>query len=109
MAAKSQLVIGEKLELPSKFSLDQNYPNPFNIETNIQYQLPENCYVSVSIFNLKGRLISVLLDNKYHDAGFYSIIWNGKDNSDSTVPSGLYLYRIKTKEYSQLKKMILVK
>ena len=94
---------------PTTFGLNQNYPNPFNSETTIQYKLPENCNVNISIFNLEGQLIKVLLENEYHDAGFFTTIWNGTDKTGNVIPSALYLYRIKTEKYSKTKKMFLIK
>jgi hypothetical protein len=93
---------------PDKFALFQNYPNPFNPETTISYQVPENCFVSLTIYNMKGQTIKNLVD-EYKHAGMYSITWNALDLFNNFVPSGIYLYRISTAKFKQQNKMILLK
>jgi len=88
--------------------LYQNHPNPFNPATNISYQLPEKSKVNISIYNIKGQFIKTLVD-EMKSAGEYSIIWNGVDQSNKNVPSGIYLYRLKTKDDSKIRKMALLK
>jgi len=101
-------VENENQEIPKSFALMQNYPNPFNPETTIQYQLPENCEVRLTIFNMQGQVINILI-NKYQKAGFYSTEWYARDQSGNIVPSGIYLYRIEAKNVIQINKMILLK
>ena len=93
---------------PDKFALFQNYPNPFNPETTIEYQLPENCFINLTIFNMKGQIVKTMVEN-YKQAGFYSIKWNAKDQYENPVPSGIYLYRVSTEKFRQQNKMILLK
>ena len=94
--------------IPEKFELKQNFPNPFNPETSIRYQLPEAGHVKISVFNLQGQLIKVLVDQVQH-AGYYQTIWNAMDEFGNRMPSGIYIYQMKTKDFSKIKKMMLLK
>ena len=80
-----------------------NYPNPFNPITTIQYELPQRSDVQITIYDLLGREVTMLV-SETQDAGYKSIQWNA-----SNVPSGTYFYQIKTGEYVQIRKMILLK
>ncbi|NOZ60777.1 MAG: T9SS type A sorting domain-containing protein [Calditrichaeota bacterium] len=92
---------------PKSFQLFQNYPNPFNPETNIHFFLPEATMASISIYNISGQRIRTLFEAK-KSAGSYSILWDGKDENGNLAASGIYIYRLITKEFSQQKKMILI-
>ena len=85
-----------------------NYPNPFNPETCISYNLPFECQTELSIYNLKGKKIMTLV-NETQEAGYYSVSWNGKNENDLEVSSGVYIYRIETEHYKMAKTMVLVK
>ena len=89
--------------IPIEFTLYQNYPNPFNSSTNIKYSVPENGFVKLSVYNLVGEEVSVLV-NETVDAGFYEIEFNA-----NALPSGIYFYRLRAGEYINTKKMILMK
>jgi len=91
---------------PLKFCLNQNYPNPFNPTTNIEYQLPENCFVNIGVFSVNGREIITLVNEK-QEAGSRKIQWNGLDEYGIHVPSGIYIYQIKADQYLKSMKMIL--
>jgi len=93
-------------EIPDVYSLSQNYPNPFNPTTTIKYSLPEAAKVTVSIYDLMGRLVEELVDNSNQQAGYYTLRWDA-----SNVASGMYIYRIQTAngEFHQVKKCILLK
>jgi len=97
-----------KNQIPDNFSLSQNYPNPFNPETSINYQLAEQTHVLMKVYNVQGQLIETLV-NETQPAGFYTIRWRALDGSGRRLPSGVYLYRIETEYFSELKKMILMK
>lgn len=86
----------------------QNYPNPFNPETTIEFGIKENSNVLIEIYNIKGQKVKTLI-NGFREAGYHSVIWNGKDNSGKPVASGLYFYRMRTDNYSKIRKMILLK
>jgi hypothetical protein len=88
---------------PKNFRLEQNYPNPFNPTTSIEYSLPTDEYVRISIFNLLGQEV-VQLVNENQKAGFKRIDFNA-----GNLPSGLYVYRLTAGMYTQIKKMILIK
>ena len=94
--------------VPTGVRLFPAYPNPFNPSTTIRYELPQTESVNVSIYNVQGRLISELT-NQVQSAGRYAIQWSGKDNSGRHIPSGIYLCKLATPNYSQTKKLILLK
>jgi hypothetical protein len=103
------LFTGENYEtFPAEFSLHGNYPNPFNPVTTLRYSLSNRANVTVSVYNLMGQQIIDLV-NRYHDAGFHQVTWRGKDNVGNTVPSGVYFYRVTTKDESLTGKMLLMK
>jgi hypothetical protein len=85
------------------FSLKQNYPNPFNPSTVISYSLPQASYIKLIIYNTLGQTIKVL-ENGFRNAGNYSINFNL-----ANLPSGIYFYRLEAGQYTQVKKMILIK
>ena len=89
--------------VPSAYDLEQNYPNPFNPETTIRYQIPEATTVHLAVYDLNGRIIEMLV-NEHKQAGSYSVTWSGK-----AYPSGLYFYRLQTRDFSQTRRMILIK
>lgn len=93
---------------PFSYSLLQNYPNPFNPETIIQYSLPKNGKVELSVFNLLGQKVNILV-NKVQQAGIYRTVWDGKNAIKQEMPSGVYLYLLKTAEYTTMKKMTLLR
>ncbi len=85
-----------------------NYPNPFNSTTFISFSLQKDSYITLSIFNVKGEFIKILL-NGHKFAGVHNIIWDGKDNFGTSVSSGIYFCNIQVGKYSSSKKMLLVK
>ncbi|MFC2103187.1 FG-GAP-like repeat-containing protein [Bacteroidota bacterium] len=93
---------------PEKIKLHQNYPNPFNPSTTIRYELPEGSNVTIKIYNLLGKEIIELV-NEFQQTGFKIINWDGKDESGYPVNSGMYLYTIKSNNFSQTKKMLVIK
>jgi len=93
---------------PSKYKLLQNYPNPFNPNTTIMFEIPENSDIRLNIYDLNGHLVRDLF-NGYKAAGIHSCTWNGKDEAGKTVSNGIYLYRIKSGQFTQTRKMILAK
>jgi len=95
-------------QLPNEFMLEQNFPNPFNPETTINYTLPEASNVKVSIFNIMGEEIALLI-NENQEAGYRSVRWNGTDISGRKVSGGMYLYRIQAGSFTKTRKMVLLK
>lgn len=94
--------------LPSNFTLSQNYPNPFNPETNISYTLPEAANVRLVIFNILGQKVKTLVNEK-QSAGYQTVKWDGTDDIGNHVGSGIYFYKITAGNYSDSKKMTLIK
>jgi len=93
---------------PSIYSLSQNYPNPFNPTTTIQFSLEKKSYTQLLIYNILGQNINSIIDKEL-PSGNHSIIWNGKDHNGNEVASGIYFYYIKTGNFSEARKMILLK
>jgi len=89
--------------IPKNFNLYQNYPNPFNPTTNIQYDLPKDNFVSIKVYDLLGKQIAELV-NEYKQAGSYLVSFDA-----SKLASGIYFYKIETREFVQTKRMLLVK
>jgi FlgD Ig-like domain len=94
--------------LPSSFALGQNYPNPFNPVTTIEYSLPSRAHVTIEVFNLLGQKVRTLV-NDTKAAGSYRTEWTGTDDAGNTVPTGVYLYRLRADDFVRTKKMLLVK
>jgi Tol biopolymer transport system component len=92
----------------SEFDLEQNFPNPFNPATEIRYSLRKPSFVILIIYNLQGQEIKTL-QNSFQNAGQYSTFWNGTDDKDNPVSSGIYFYRLQTDESNLQKKMILIR
>jgi len=98
----------QEILFPTDFKLRQNYPNPFNAATLIQYTLPRVSQVRIQIYNLLGRKIRLLLDEK-QEAGFREIRWDGTDDNGVEVGSGIYFCRIQAGDFSCCRKMTLLK
>lgn len=103
-----QVSIDEVAGIPKTFALNQNYPNPFNPTTFIKYDLPKEAIVKIVIYDLMGRKVRTLVNEK-QNAGYKSIIWNGRDNNGQMVSSGMYIYQMITDEFQKTKKMMLLK
>jgi len=93
---------------PSSWSLEQNYPNPFNPETRINFSLLLPAQVRLTVLNILGQKVATLVDG-HLPSGMKSVRWNGRDESGRFVPSGVYFYRIDTPEFTQTRRMILMK
>ena len=89
--------------IPQEFLLAQNYPNPFNPTTTIKYQIPELSFVTPKIYNVLGREIATLV-NQEKPVGEYEVEFNA-----TSLPSGIYFYRLKAGEFVETKKMLLIK
>ena len=92
------------------FSLNNinNYPNPFNPITTLRYDLSEDAFVKITVYDILGNLVSNLLNNNQY-SGNKSVQWNATNNKGQPVPAGLYLYTIQAGEFRQTKKMVLLK
>jgi hypothetical protein len=95
--------IAENGDLPNNFSISQNYPNPFNPVTTIQYMLPISSDVTLEIFDILGRKVDALVDSR-QQPGNHQITWNAADK-----PSGIYFYKISAGDFTETKRMVLLK
>ena len=103
-----QLVTESETAVPDEFALAQNYPNPFNPKTVIEFSLSEETNVNLSVYDLTGKLIKELA-NTPMQIGNYNITWNGTDTNGAKVGAGVYLYKLQTDNFSESRKMILLK
>jgi hypothetical protein len=90
-------------EVPADYTLSQNYPNPFNPSTKIRFSIPKSNFVKLNIYNALGQKVSQML-NRALDAGTYEVNWHAHD-----FPSGIYFYTIEADDFTQTRKMVLVK
>lgn len=94
---------------PPKYALQQSYPNPFNSTTTIRYQLPEPAYVRLTISNLLGQEVKALV-SEMQAAGWYNLVWDGRDKIGQLVSSGVYLFTLKAGGYFvQTRKALLLR
>jgi hypothetical protein len=94
--------------IPGQYALHQNHPNPFNPLTTLQYDLPEDAVVHITIYDMMGRVVCNLV-NSQQTAGYKSVQWNATNDAGSPVSAGLYLYTIEAGQFRQTKKMVLLK
>jgi hypothetical protein len=94
--------------LPKDFALGQNFPNPFNPVTEISYELPRQSQMTLVIFNLMGQKVKTLIHAKIA-AGRHTVRWEGKDEAGTSVPSGVYVYRMTAEGVIFQKSMTLLK
>ena len=100
--------IDSELILPEEYSLQQNYPNPFNPSTQINFYIPKDEFVSISVLDIKGREVATILHGKQM-AGSKSVRWNGIDHQGKILPSGIYICLMKTNNLILKRKMILLR
>ncbi len=98
-----QIVSVENEEIPIEYALHQNYPNPFNPSTSIQFSISQTSFVTLEVFNALGEKASVLVSEEL-GVGTYNYDWNAEN-----LPSGIYFYQLQTPNFTQTKKMILLK
>jgi len=106
--AQTDIVRDETAGLPEDYLLRQNHPNPFNPFTTIEYSIPTAGNVDLMIYNILGKEVKHLV-NEHHSAGVYSVQWDGTDNNSTPVASGIYFYRLKTDNFTECKRMVLLK
>ncbi|HPG40285.1 MAG TPA: T9SS type A sorting domain-containing protein [bacterium] len=95
-------------ETPAGTDLLPAYPNPFNPETTVKYTLHQDALVTITVYDLLGRLVKTLVDEN-QTAGSYHIVWNGTNNLGAQAASGAYLVRMQTAEVTQTQKVLLLK
>jgi hypothetical protein len=104
-----EIVTGDDpMPVPDATFLAQNYPNPFNPATTISFGLKDAGHVSLNIYDAAGRLVRVMIDAD-QPAGHHTESWDGLSDSGSRSASGVYFYRLTTKEFEETKKMILLR
>ena len=86
----------------------RNFPNPFNPEATIEYSLPVTSHVTVTVYNVIGQQIRTLVDRS-QSAGTHQVIWDGTDRNGRQSPTGVYFYRFKAGDYTETRKMVLIK
>ena len=96
--------IGNNTTEPLTFKLSQNYPNPFNPTTNIQFTIPKMSNVSLNVYNVSGQLVASLINNELRTEGSYSFQFDA-----SGIASGIYFYKLTAGEFSETRKMIVMK
>ena len=94
--------------LPTQFVLHQNSPNPFNPVTTIAFNIPEPTYVEIAIYDLLGGKVRTLV-SKEMSPGFHSALWNGKDDEGRLVASGMFIVRMSSSLFMDVKKMLMLK
>tara|TARA_Y100000588_G_scaffold390903_1_gene497756 strand:- start:21024 stop:25397 length:4374 start_codon:yes stop_codon:yes gene_type:complete len=94
--------------VPMKFAISQNFPNPFNPVTSINYEIPEESFVTISVYNMMGQKVTDLVYG-FHSPGYHRTEWDGTNINGETVSSGLYIYTINAGDFRDVKKMISIK
>jgi hypothetical protein len=94
--------------IPTIYALSQNYPNPFNPTTTIDYSIPKSGHVELVIFNTAGQKVRTLV-SEAQSAGFYKVVWDGRNDYNESVASGIYIYKLASGSFSKTVKMNLVK
>ncbi len=109
ITASSQQNVEEELSaIPKEYFLDSAFPNPFNPSTTISYGIPKDSRVSIVIYNILGKKVRTLV-NENQIAGFYKINWNGLDERNSFVSTGVYFAKIQAGNFSKTNKMTFLK
>ena len=98
----------DEVGMPTEFALKQNYPNPFNPSTQIQYALPSETRVVISIYDITGRKVRTLV-NEVQSAGYRTVMWNATNDIGRAVSAGMYIYSIQAEDFIQNRKMVLMK
>lgn len=94
--------------LPDKIGVRQNFPNPFNPLTQIRYSIPTSQNVTITLYNILGQKIKTLLSQK-QTAGEHKVIWDARDDSGQPVSSGIYFYQLRAGDFTETKKMMLMR
>ena len=94
--------------IPQAYALDANYPNPFNPSTTIGYQLPMAAQVRLEIYDLMGQRVKTLVQD-VEPAGYHRMMWDSLDDAGRPVAAGVYFYRLQAGEFTQARKLLLLK
>ncbi len=98
----------EDLEIPTDFYVLQNYPNPFNPTTSIEYDIFDDSFVKITVFDMAGSIVDILADEK-QDAGRKKIVWNATTDVGAPLSSGIYFYKVEVDGSTQIKRMMYLK
>jgi flagellar hook assembly protein FlgD len=90
-------------QIPKEYALQQNYPNPFNPSTTINFSLPKQTQLKITVYNMLGEQIKTIANGSY-EAGYHKVVMDA-----ANLPSGTYIYRLESSDFVQVKKMILLK
>jgi hypothetical protein len=111
-AMKVETTVGVEQEnrnvIPNNFGLNQNYPNPFNPVTNISFTLPSQEFAKLVVYDLAGHEVRTLVNSSF-GTGEHTVTWNGLGNDGNLMPSGVYFYRLEAGEFSETRKLVLLK
>ena len=94
--------------IPDKYTLYQNFPNPFNPTTTIQFDLPSPGNVALKIYNIRGELVRTLIQEQLN-FGAHRVAWDGSDDHGRLQSSGVYFYKLETKDFNAVRKLVLIK
>ena len=94
--------------IPGAFVLAQNRPNPLKLGTEIRYGLPVQAHVHLTVYNVTGRRVRTLVDER-QTAGYKSVWWDGTNDEGVAVSDGVYFYQLRAGAHSEIKKMILAR
>ncbi|KPL06155.1 hypothetical protein AMJ86_09715 [bacterium SM23_57] len=97
------VALSEEPTIVTGYLLDQNYPNPFNPTTDIKYQLPASGMVTLTVYNAMGQEVATLIDQN-QNPGAYRVTWDA-----GNLPSGIYFYQLKTNNFTDVRRMMLLK
>ncbi len=100
--------IGENEIQPEGYNLFQNYPNPFNPSTMISYYIPKTGLVKLQVFDVNGKQVRTLVNNS-QSSGRYNVNFNGTDDNGINIPSGIYFYTLSSENFSETRKMLMIK
>jgi hypothetical protein len=98
----------ENHSLLKNYKLHSAYPNPFNPKTSIKFQIPQSQMVRIDIFDIQGKIVKILVNDTFM-TGNHTVAWNGKNNYGEYAAAGMYFYHLTAGNFSQTKKMILLK
>ena len=105
----SVLLANEKeIAVPTVYALEQNYPNPFNPSTQIRYALPEVSSVTITVYDMMGRIVRTLVRDS-QSAGYHTALWNATNERGLPVSAGMYIYTLQAGDHHHIKKMVLLK
>jgi hypothetical protein len=102
-------IADERVVIPTDYVLEQNYPNPFNPTTSIRFELPIDKAISVTVYDVSGRVVKTLVNNQVYSQGVHEVQWDGTTDGGVSAASGTYLYTLKFGNFAQTKTMVLLK